>query len=283
MLNLKNLFTLINVLLGVFSKKTKHFILLNHNGIDVDEYPETDWYLIPFPKQKGIPFNSDNLATVNRHKFLDDKKFKDALFTSENRWIINDSDTVRDISWRLHIMLWAVSLALNEIDLENEIFVECGTGKGYMAAGICNYFDWNGEKPDFYLIDSFISTMPGIDGSQVASGKKLFVYADGDEEVRNYFSTFHKIKILTGIIPHVLKEIPEKKRIKFLHIDLNSFNAEYSALENLKSRFSKGTVILFDDYGGFGGEDQALLHENFANEFGRPLLVLPTGQALLVL
>ena len=283
MLNLKSLFALINVLLGVFSKKTKHFILLNHNGIDVDEYPETDWYLIPFPKQKGIPFNSDNLATVNRHKFLDDKKFKDALFTSENRWKINDSDTVRDISWRLHIMLWAVSLALNEIDLENEIFVECGTGKGYMAAGICNYFDWNGEKPDFYLIDSFISTMPGIDGSQVASGKKLFVYADGDEEVRNYFSAFPKIKILTGIIPHVLRENTTKKRIKFLHIDLNSFNAEYSALENLKSRFLKGTVILFDDYGGFGGEDQALLHEKFANEFGRPLLVLPTGQALLVL
>lgn len=283
MLNSKNLFKLINVLLNIFSKNIKQFTLLNHNGIPLDDYPETNWYLIPFPEQKGIPFNSDNLATVNRHKFLDDSKFRNALYTSEKRWKNDQLDSVRDISWRLHIMLWAVSLALNDVDEDNEIFVECGTGKGYMAAGICNYFDWSAGKPYFYLVDSFISTMPENDGSQVATGKKLFVYADGDKEVRSYFSSYDKIKILTGIIPEVLEELPENKHIKFLHIDLNSQSAEFSALEYLKFKFTKGTVILFDDYGGYGGEEQALLHEKFAIEYKKSLLVLPTGQALLVL
>ena len=283
MLNSNQLLKLFNAFCFIFIKKIKHFSLLTHNGNNVEDYPETDWYLVPFPKQKGIPYNSDNLATVNRHKFLEDNKFKNALKSSENRWSENDSNKIRDISWRLHIMLWAVSLALNDIDSEKEIFVECGTGKGYMAAGICDYFNWNQDKPIFYLIDSFKSTMPESDGRQVDNGKKLFVYADGDEEVRDYFSKYKNINILTGIIPDILKNIPSEKQIKFLHIDLNSSNAEYLALLNLKYRFKKGTIILFDDYGGFGGEEQAILHEKFADEMQRNLLILPTGQAILII
>ena len=283
MFNINQLFTILNSFLRIFSKNVKRVILLKHNGNNIVDYPENEWYLVPFPKQKGIPYNSDNLATVNRYKYFENKKFKNSLKISENRWGLNSIDIIRDISWRLHIMLWSVSLALNKIDPESEIFIECGTGKGYMAAGICDYFNWDKDKPFFYLIDSFKSTMPENDGSQVEAGQKLFAYADGDEEVRSYFEKYDKIKILTGMIPDILKDIPVDKKIKFLHIDLNSTNAEFSALVNLKSKFTNGTIILFDDYGGFGGEEQAIMHEKFASEMNRSLLILPTGQALLII
>ena len=273
---LKNIIKICNI----FSRKK--YYLQSHNGIDIDQYPETNWNLVPFPNQKGKPFNNDNLATVNKSSFKHDDRFINALKVAESRWANNNSEKVRDISWRLHVMLWTISLALNEIDLENEIFVECGTGKGYMAAGICDYFKWTQEKPDFYLIDSFKTTMPESDGRQVDSGHKLFVYADGDEEIRKYFVNYNNIKILTGFIPDILKEIPDDKKIRFLHVDLNSANAEYAALINLKAKFVRGSIILFDDYGGFGGEKQAIMHEKFANEINRNLLILPTGQALII-
>ena len=70
--------------------------------------------------------------------------------------------------------------------------------------------------------------------------------------------------------------------ISFLHIDLNSAVAEAAALEKLKDRLCKGSLILFDDYGGHGAEEQALVHETFANDNNRDLLILPTGQAVII-
>lgn len=259
-----------------------NFTLKKHNNVSVDNYPEKNWYLIPFPFQKGLPFNSDNLATVNRFNFIYDFRFINSRSVAENRWKTKNEDLVRDISWRFHVALWSISVALKNIKSQDEIFVECGTGKGYMAAGIFDYFKWGNDKPCFYLIDSFKSTMPNEDGSQTKNGNKLFVYADGDKDVRDYFSRYSKTKIITGFIPSVLVELPIDSKIKFLHLDLNSALAEELALNSLKNRFVNGTVILFDDYGGPGGENQAMIHEQFAEQNDKFLLALPTGQALII-
>lgn len=255
--------------------KTK---ILKHNGLQINDYPEDSWYLVPFPKQKGIPYNSDNLATVNRASFLSDNRFSSALKVAEKRW--EQSGFIRDISWRLHVFLWAFGTAQKMND-ENTISVECGTGKGYMAAAACEFFE-GCIGMEFYLLDSFRSTMPNIDGDQLSTGKQLFAYADGKEEVERYFSNVQAIKIIEGIIPDSLKELPTERKINFLHMDLNSAKAERSALEELKSRFVKGTIILFDDYGGPGGELQSHVHDKFAEQNDKQLLILPTGQAIII-
>ena len=252
--------------------------ILKHNGVCIEDYPDDSWYMAPFPMQKGVPYNADNLATVNRASFLANKKFNSALKIAEKRW--EQSEFIRDISWRLHVFLWAFGLA-NRKNHNDFISVECGTGKGYMAAAACEYFD-GCKNRQFYLLDSFQGTMPNDEGEQLPSGKKLFAYADGKEEVERYFSQFDTIKIVEGIIPESLKELPTTSKINFLHLDLNSAKGESRALENLKDRFVEGTVILFDDYGGPGGELQSEVHDNFAKQHGKDLLVLPTGQALLL-
>jgi len=63
---------------------------------------------------------------------------------------------------------------------------------------------------------------------------------------------------------------------------LNNAPAERAALRQFQSRLVPGAIIIFDDYGGFGGHDQALVHEAFAIENGKDLLILPTGQAMIV-
>lgn len=251
--------------------------LFDHNGVSIEEYPtEFGWNLIPFPKEKGIPFNADNLATISRAPFLNDEKFQKSRLEAESRW--NGNIKKRDISWRLDIVLWAISQSLRAWNRES-IFVECGTGAGYMASAITSYFNWDESKPDFYLVDTFLPFMPDNDGNQNNTNPTLFAYSVGDENVRKYFSKFESIKILTGFIPDILKNLPDKK-ISFLHIDLNSAIAENAALEFLKSKLIPGAIILFDDYGGFGGEDQALIHESFVKSMGARILSLPTGQAL---
>lgn len=279
---LKGLERWISTYFAIFRKDVSNVQIEQHNGQTIYAYPENEWFLVPFPKQKGKLYNSDNLATVNRHEFINNEKFKLALHKAEERWKENNTSQVRDISWRLHTMLWSLSNALRNIENESTIFVECGTGKGYMAAAICEYFKWDADKPKLYLIDSFRSTMPNKDGVQKEDGSKLFVYADGDSEVRQYFSNYNHVEIITGFIPGILEKLPENATIGFLHMDLNNAIAEKEALAYLKPRFKKGTIILFDDYGGYGGNTQAEVHEDFAKKEGMELLVLPTGQALLI-
>ena len=251
--------------------------LLDHNGEAIDKYPtELGWYLVPFPKEKGKPYNADNLATTLRAPFLNDLKFIEARNEAESRWV--GTGVKRDISWRLDIMLWAISHSLR-IWNNKSIFVECGTGRGYMVSAICSYFNWDDAKPDFYLIDSFSPYVPNMRGEQSEEGTRSFVYSEGDEEIRAYFSKFSRIKILKGLIPDVLSQLP-KEQICFLHIDLNSQVAESNALEFLKTKLISGAIVLFDDYGGFGGDLQAQLHESFAKSMGGRLMTLPTGQAI---
>lgn len=251
--------------------------LLDHNGESVTTYPtKMGWYLAPFPMEKGIPYNADNLTTISRAPFNSDPEFLEARKTAESRWEGNGKK--RDISWRLDIMLWAVSHAIKQWDKES-IFVECGTGRGYMAAAICQYYRWDESKPNFFLIDTFAPNVPDQLGNQDNSNIKSFVYSDGDDDVKSYFSKYKNVEIVTGFIPDVLSQLPDSK-IGFLHIDLNSAVAEAGALDTLKSKLQKGAVVLFDDYGGFGGSDQASVHEEFVRSMGSRILTLPTGQAL---
>lgn len=266
-------------LLKELTKNFKEIVeLLPHNGKTVDRYPTSKgWYLSPFPMEKGIPYCADNLVTTARAPFLTDSLFLKAKAKAEGRW---ESKEIRDISWRLDMMLSCISHALRAQESNNDnIFVECGTGRGYMAAGIFDYFNWDNNKPPFYLIDSFIPNMPDETGDQLSSNDKSFVYSDGDSEVREYFSQYENVKIITGLIPEILSLLPDKK-IGFLHIDLNHAIAEKSALEYLKPKLAKGAIVLFDDYGGIGGEQQAQMHEEFSNNMNYRLWTLPTGQGL---
>lgn len=64
---------------------------------------------MPFPNFKSNIFNTDNLATVNKHDFITELKFIRAKLAAEERW--SDQSLVRDISWRLQTVLQAAGFA----------------------------------------------------------------------------------------------------------------------------------------------------------------------------
>lgn len=250
-----------------------------HNNENVILYPDKTWSFIPFPNFKGHVYNHDNLATVNRHTFLEDERFKKARQLAESRWMDNNNKSARNVTWRLHTALWGASVALNG-RIEDAIFVECGTGRGFMAAGIASYLKFDElHRPDFYLVDIFSAVLQDASGVELRPAD--FAYTDDVAEVTEYFSKYPSVKVKQGNIPECLTEIPDRP-ISFLHIDLNSAVAESAALSKLKDRLCKGSFILFDDYGGVGGDKQALVHESFAVDNDRELFVLPTGQAIII-
>ena len=273
---------IISLLFSLFTFSFKKINITSHNGESIFKYPDNEWNLVPFPGQKGLPFNADNLSTVNRHSFTNSKKFQESLLVSESRW--NSSTSPRDISWRLNTFLWAFGQNLNHPDINKSIFIECGTGLGYMASGACKYFNFNESSPPFYLIDRYENTSVKITKSsetQTKSFDTLDAYTDDVSAVIEYFEMYPTVNILKGSIPKVLEELPSKP-ILFLHVDLNTHVPEREALQILSKKFVLGTVILFDDYGGPGADLQADIHEKFAHSNNKNLLILPTGQSMIV-
>lgn len=268
---------IISLFFLMVNRQCSNITIERHNGINIFDYPERSWTLIPFPNQKGVAYNSDNLSTVNRYNFMESPEFLAAKNEAEGRWGVPNE--VRDISWRLHVMLWAFGVAMKNPLSKNAIFIECGTGRGYMAAAVSKYFKLSEKFPPFYLIDTFSSDLI-LDFENSKTSPAAFAYSNGDEEVREYFSKYNNVIILKGFIPDILSELP-RSPICFLHVDLNNAAAELAALEQLVSQFISGAIIIFDDYGGPGGEEQALCHEQFAKKYNKHLLILPTGQAII--
>lgn len=259
-------------------KKTKvnKLKVLEHNGVNIEEYPDDTWKLVPFPSQKGSVYNADNITTTNRHSFLLDVEFKKYLKLSESRWPGNKK---RDISWRLKTFIWAVDYALNAFG-DKYAFIECGTGRGYMAASLTERCVDSDIFPEVTLIDTFDNDLATTSKTTVASPAE-FAYCNNYDEVKFYFEAYTNVSTLRGFIPDVLSS-KTFGRVAFLHIDLNNAAAELVALDFFYESLVVGGIILFDDYGGHGAGEQAELHENFARRVNRSLLPLPTGQGIII-
>ncbi len=241
----------------------------DHNGVSIAAYPAKSWYVVPFPHEKGVPFVADNLATANSFLFREMKGFAAALSVAESRWVADSPP--RDISWRLHIALWATRLA-SQLNPGGD-FLELGTGRGFIAAGICAHARLENRQPPprFFLVDRFKQ-----------SKNPIFSYTEDLNEVVDFFTAYEEVQIIEGDAPLCLSELPGET-LAFVHIDLNDASAEISSLEHLTSRFVTGTVLLFDDTGQPGREEQLLAHLAFADRLGRSLLLLPTGQSLVII
>jgi hypothetical protein len=147
--------------------------LLGHNGESIETYCENSWFLAPFPAAKSIPYVADNLATNNISSFRFDPEFRRASSVALGRW--QGVENPRDVSWRLHVAIFAARLGLSGADA-GDCAIELGTGRGFMAAGIfealgSNFFDRGGVS--FFLMDSFRPEWQGENAIARKNGQNL--------------------------------------------------------------------------------------------------------------
>jgi hypothetical protein len=180
------------------------------------------------------------------------------------------------IYWRAHVILWAASLAKRSAGA----FVECGTGRGFMASAVCEAQSW-GERP-FYLIDTF-------DSRTLAEGKAdpdpdsppSLHYAENVARVRQNFAAWPGVRAVVGRVPEILDQVPDTP-VAFLHLDMNHPTPEVAALRHFWPKMSPGAVAVFDDYAFLGCRNQHDALNAVATELGFSILSLPTGQGLAV-
>lgn len=231
----------------------------------------------------GKPFHGDYTAdelSVRRRSlhFLQDERFASAWLKAKSANETTWRGRVPDIRWRAHVACWAATHALA---LEGD-FVECGVFTGLLSLTICHFVDFNSTGRQFYLYDTF----DGIPEADMASGKRGQVsamnelYADCyDVAVRN-FSPFPRAKLIRGRVPETLADAPE--RVAYLSIDMNNAPAELGAISFFWDRLAPGAIVVFDDYGWRGHEDQRDGLDAFAATKGVSIVSLPTGQGLLI-
>ncbi|MFN3524234.1 MAG: class I SAM-dependent methyltransferase [Phenylobacterium sp.] len=209
------------------------------------------------PSRDGV-FAADNLITMGRNLgFLADE----ALMGAWERHAEEPHE--KAILWRTAVLMWGVRQALRR----EGAFVECGVYRGTTARILIDAGQI--ERP-FFLYDTF----------ETAERHLPALGPDLEPFVRRRFADKPNVVITKGRAPESLGNAPEQ--IAFLHIDMNSAEAEVGALEVLFDRLVPGAVLVLDDYGWGFYRDQFEAETKWFAARGYSVLELPTGQGLVI-
>ena len=223
-----------------------------------------------------LTYNQDGLATQHNCNFMNDKHFIECYNLAVDHGLAVDPN----IHWRAHVACWA---ALQAKNLGGD-FIECGVNKGFLSKIICEYIDFNSlPNIDFYLLDTFEGLSEKyISQTEKDAGRTAGGYEPCYDIVKKEFAKYGTVRIIKGVIPETLDQVLLKKGIAYLSIDLNNVIPEIAAAEYFWDSMLSGGIILLDDYGFKGFEEQRKAFDKFAMERGIQVLSLPTGQGLII-
>lgn len=224
----------------------------------------------------------DGLFTLHNDHFRNDAAFAAAY----RRGLQASNGVDPQMEWRVHIALWAASVAVR---LTGD-FVECGVNAGFISSAILHRLNWRTVQKRFYLIDTFKGPVVSqYSQDEIARGRLKIAedaiaagaYATDIAAVRANFAEWPNAIVAQGIVPDVLSVL-EIRKVAFLHIDLNCAAPERAALEYFWKRLSPGALVLLDDYAWLGHDAQMHAIDDAAASLGCEVLSLPTGQGLVI-
>ncbi len=209
------------------------------------------------------------IANKNMHFFEDEHFYKILNATAT-------SEVYQGMAWRMHNLVWASKMALG---VKGD-FIECGVFRGFKSYFLLKYLQETISDRNYYLFDTF----EGIDQKQShlspinkAEHNKTGLY----DFIKFRFKGFENVIIKQGIVPHSLIKA-QLKKVAFLHLDMNSYQAEIAALNHLWDKISVGGVIVLDDF-GLSSHKAQMQHElPWLQERKQNILELPTGQAIII-
>ena len=216
-------------------------------------------------------FLGDEMLVANKNThFLEDPVFSRLLSD------LAKHPQYSGMAWRLHVLCWAVSLAMR---VEGSC-IECGVFRGFKSLFLLNYFGAVLAKREYYLFDTY----EGIDESLSAGSP---ICKEERSKVRLYdfvvhrFREFSNVSVIKGSVPKALGKV-EIDQVAFLHLDMNSYEAEIGALDALWEKIPVGGVVVLDDFGLLSHSAQMEHELPWFKQRGQDVLELPTGQALVV-
>lgn len=238
-------------------------------------------------KQKLVParptYNHDWLAVWAKDvSFAREPRFVEAYRAGVDSGTKQQREGGADIhiEWRVHVICWAASHA---VQLPGS-FVECGVNTGIYSLAVCNYIDFNSTGKDFFLFDTF----EGIPEEQMSEREREDrlreneeFYEDSYETTRRNFEPFPRARLVRGKVPDTLDSV-DIEDVCYLSIDMNIASPEVAAIEYFWDKLVRGAPILLDDYGWLHYSLQKEEMDKFARSKGVEILNMPTGQGLIV-
>lgn len=219
-------------------------------------------------------YNQDRLLTQNNCDFIRDERFAAAYKLGE----ATDSWWNQPIHWRIHVMFWAATRAL---DIEGD-FVECGVNRGGFSRSIMEYIGFKDLPKKYYLLDTFNGLVDElITNEEKQNGIRAGHYAECFAEVQETFKDFPNVELIRGIVPDTLPLVGADK-VCYLSLDMNCAQPEIEAAEFFWDKLSPGAAIILDDYGFTEYAVQKREFDAFANRKNVTILTIPTGQGLIL-
>jgi hypothetical protein len=228
-----------------------------------------------FLSPSRFEYEFDGMGTIHDMSFLEDSNFKLHMERA-----IKAGGFDYNIPLRLHQAIWCSKLGSNLSD--DGVFVELGTGRGFIMTAICSALTEKSEKFEtrkVYLFDTFIPYRLDVDGKP---NKALGInpnYTKTFEEVQQNFLEWPNVKLIRGNLPETLSVLADLP-ISFIHIDLNVPLVEIQCLRLLWNQLLPGAPILIDDYAYTGYRETLLKFNEFAEEMNFEILTTGSGQGI---
>jgi O-methyltransferase len=238
------------------------------------------------PQNAGPPsYSGDFMATwIKSVDFLSDPRFVSAYQRGmQNGHSVGrprGSTTDTHVEWRVHV---CCALAQSAKRLPGH-FVECGVNCGLKSLAVCEYIDFNATGKNFYLFDTFC----GIPVEQMSERERALgreadnrMFFECWDLVQRNFAPFPNAKLIRGKVPETLTQV-DIDQVCYLSIDMNIAYPERAALDHFWDRLAIGAPVILDDYGWLQYREQKEVHDAFAQARGIEIVLLPTGQGLLI-
>jgi ABC-type polysaccharide/polyol phosphate transport system ATPase subunit len=185
------------------------------------------------------------------------------------------------IKWRVAINCWAGRHAAR---LPGD-FVECGTNTGIFSLAVCEYINFNDIGKSFWLFDTFC----GIPQEQISEEERVQGRADDNallyppcfEVARRNFAFFPRARLIEGAVPDTLKTAPIEQ-VSYLSLDMSIAFPERAAIEHFWPRLVPGGIVVIAAYGWAPYRSIKRSMDEFASTQGAEIMMLPTGQGLLI-
>jgi hypothetical protein len=223
-------------------------------------------------KKSSYSYEGDGIATLHFSPFLEDQEFQKQFASVAHTWPGSDP------RWRIWIL---TRIAIRCASLDGS-FAELGVYRGgcsYMVLSSCRpragrsyfLFDTFAGIPDFNLTpqeseDGFAGRLSDVTLNEVKN--RLQAWSD----------------MTRFVVGDVFETLPREETgpLTFVHLDLNAAAPTELALRYAWPRMVPGGVIVFDDYGWAGYEDQRKRVDRFFEDKQDCIVALPTGQAISV-
>lgn len=217
-------------------------------------------------------FVGDGMLVVDKNMhFFDDADFCRVLDEMAKAPIY------RGMAWRMHVLIWCVEQALKQ----KGCFIECGVFRGFKSHFLLEYFGQRLAQRPYYLFDTFAGIDEAqADGSPIEKSEhdKVGLY----EFVKHRFAGFGNVHIHRGSVPGSFEQAELPEQVAFVHLDMNSYQAEIGALEFLWRRIPNGGVLVLDDFGLHSHRSQMQHELPWLAANGHQVLEFPTGQGIVI-